>query len=76
MESENIEYEVEPESWLHPNNFQAVMIIQLSRIYDLLAILARNVDAAATDTLIELHENGVWLSPPPAYTPFEENDEQ
>lgn len=47
-------------------NFNAIMIIQLSRALDVLYLLARHFDAEATAAILEMHEQGKLLAPPPA----------
>lgn len=54
--------------------WQAIVLIQLNRIYDLLCLIAK--DSAGTqkvEQLIEFHKNGGTYSPPPARE-MDEND--
>lgn len=48
------------------DNTNAVIAIQLTRIYDVLMVLLSTNDPDAARKLTELHENGEFLSSPPA----------
>jgi hypothetical protein len=52
---------------------QASMFIQTMRIYDMLSIIGDKLGADAKG-LVELHQEGQVLCPPPAYLMEEENN--
>jgi len=54
------------------DNLPMVNYIMLHRIYDMLTIMANNVDAEKTAKMIEYHEQGFLLGPAPSFTPQEE----
>jgi len=54
------------------DNLPMVNYIMLHRIYDMLTIMANNVDAEKTAKMIEYHEQGFLLGPAPSFTPPEE----
>lgn len=45
---------------------EAVILIELGRIYDLLSIIAAATNPEKTRQVIELHTQGKILAPPPA----------
>ena len=54
------------------DNLPMVNYIMLHRIYDMLTIMANNVDAEKTAKMIEYHEQGFLLGPAPSFTPSED----
>lgn len=57
------------------DNLNMVNYIMLHRIYDLLALIAREVAGNDdTEKLINFHELGHLLGPNPSYTSGEENE--
>lgn len=58
------------------DNLPMVNYIMLHRIYDLLTIIARDIDQEKTDRMIAFHNEGYLLGPTPSYTPDEENTEK
>jgi len=47
--------------------WKAIVLIQLNRIYDMLALIATNTGSSRkVDELIEFHKNGGTYAPPPA----------
>jgi hypothetical protein len=62
----------EKESQSIEDNLPMVNYIMLHRIYDMLTIMANNVDAEKTAKMIEYHEQGFLLGPAPSFTPQEE----
>ena len=54
------------------DNLPMVNYIMLHRIYDMLTIMANNVDAEKTAKMIEYHEQGFLLGPAPSFTPPED----
>lgn len=51
------------------NNLPLVTYIMLHRIYDLLAVIAKNlVKDDSVDKLISFHEKGYLLGPSPSYS--------
>jgi len=62
--------EKEPQSI--EDNLPMVNYIMLHRIYDMLTIMANNVDAEKTAKMIEYHEQGFLLGPAPSFTPPED----
>ena len=53
----------EKESQSIEDNLPMVNYIMLHRIYDMLTIMANNVDAEKTAKMIEYHEQGFLLGP-------------
>lgn len=53
---------------LEVQDFNPYIFIQLSRIYDLLAIIARQVDKAGAEEILQLHEEGKLFGAPPSLT--------
>lgn len=45
---------------------EVVNYIVLSRIYDALIVLLRNINPEEAEALVEAHEKGLLLAPPPA----------
>jgi len=62
----------EKESQSIEDNLPMVNYIMLHRIYDMLTIMANNVDAEKTAKMIEYHEQGFLLGPAPSFTPPED----
>ena len=62
----------EKESQSIEDNLPMVNYIMLHRIYDMLTIMANNVDAEKTAKMIEYHEQGFLLGPAPSFTPTED----
>ncbi len=62
----------EKESQSIEDNLPMVNYIMLHRIYDMLTIMANNVDAEKTAKMIEYHEQGFLLGPSPSFTPPED----
>jgi hypothetical protein len=62
----------EKESQSIEDNLPMVNYIMLHRIYDMLTIMANNVDAEKTAKMIEYHEQGFLLGPAPSFTPSED----
>jgi hypothetical protein len=56
-----------------PENFGAVVIIQLMRLYDVQMALLSCYDPEKAGMLAEMHERGLSFTPPPAFS--EELDE-
>ncbi len=52
---------------MDPRNAWPITYIMLNRIYDLMVVIAANADSETTEQLVELHKNGMWYSPLPAY---------
>lgn len=46
--------------------FQSIVLVSLSRIYDVLLIIATNLDPENTTRLLQFHEEGRTHMPPPA----------
>ena len=44
--------------------------VQLTRCYELLAIIAQHLDPEATDKVVEMQEQGVIISAPPAQVAY------
>lgn len=42
------------------------LYVQLTRVYDLIAVLAREVDEELVDKIIESHSEGIVFTPSPA----------
>lgn len=55
-------------------NFEAVVLIELGRIYDLLSILAHQASPEQFEKMTVMHEHGRILGPPPAIRTSEDND--
>jgi hypothetical protein len=66
----------EKESQSIEDNLPMVNYIMLHRIYDMLTIMANNVDAEKTAKMIEYHEQGFLLGPAPSFTPTEDSVNQ
>jgi hypothetical protein len=52
-----------------------VNYIMLHRIYDMLTIMANQVDSEKTEKMIKYHEEGYLLGPSPSFTPQEGSEE-
>jgi hypothetical protein len=63
--SEPIEHDIKEE-------FDAANYIMLHRINDVLMFLLKNVNETDADMLAKLHEEGIFVTPPPAWKPGEE----
>ena len=63
-ETENIE-----------DNTDAVNSIMLWRIYDVLLGIYSNVNPEEAQNLVKLHEDGIFVTPPPAYREGQFDDE-
>lgn len=46
--------------------FEAVVMIELARIYDLLSIIANAADPGRLESIMEMHKIGKLNAPPPA----------
>lgn len=53
-----LEEEIPGDSVFHPNNIQNVSLITLLRCYDLLAVIARGVNAVEAESVLDVHEAG------------------
>ena len=58
----------------HESNIAVVQNITLLRIYDVLAAMLTSMDEVAARRLLELHQRGGLMAPPPAYDPAEVTD--
>lgn len=56
------------------DEFELVNFITLRRIYDVLAGIYASIDGEAADRLMTLHEQGIFITPPPAYRPGEDDE--
>lgn len=57
------------------DNLEMVNYIMLSRIYDLLTLIATKlVGSDDVAKMVEYHDQGYLLGPMPSYTPNEENE--
>jgi hypothetical protein len=54
------------------DNLPMVNYIMLHRIYDLLTVIASNLEPEKTKKIIEYHGQGYLLGPSPSYTPNSE----
>lgn len=64
MEQEQLEQSTNLE-----DNLPMVTYIMLHRIYDLLTIIANNLEPEKTSKMVEYHDAGYLLGPSPSYTP-------
>ena len=48
-------------------NLAVVNYITMTRIYDALIVLLRNINPEEAKALVEAHEKGILLAPPPSY---------
>jgi hypothetical protein len=64
--------EIPEESGFHPNNFEPVVLIQLTRLYDVGMALLAAVDVEKAKGLALLHSRGDFATPPPAFKEEEE----
>lgn len=60
---------------LNPINALPVLVIQLSRVYDVLIALLRVENPEVAKNIVAEHRRGNLLSPPPTYV-FEEEVEE
>jgi hypothetical protein len=49
--------------------------VTLGRIYDLMAVVAIQVDPVKAVEILALHENGLLYGAPPAFADFKEEEE-
>ena len=54
------------------DNLPMVNYIMLHRIYDLLTIIANDIDSEKTKKMIEYHTQGFLIGPGPSFTPTTE----
>jgi hypothetical protein len=50
-------------------NLPMVNYIMLHRIYDLLTLIASNIEPEKTEKMVEYHNQGFLLGPSPSFTP-------
>lgn len=58
-----------------PDHLFPSLLIQLTRVYDVGIAILRNMNKDEADALVEFHEHGGFLSPPPSYTLEDEDGE-
>jgi hypothetical protein len=58
-----------------PENFNFVVLVQLMRLYDVGMALLSCYDAQKADTLARMHEAGLSFTPNPAFSVFEDEDD-
>lgn len=68
-----IETPAQPESAFDPDNFGQVLLIQVSRLYDVGMALLAVVDVEKAVAMAQAHAKGAILSPPPAFVEEEED---
>lgn len=69
MTNEPVEHNIEDE-------FEVANFIVLRRINDVLMFLLRDVNPDAANHLASLHEQGIFVTPPPAWRPGEDIDDE
>lgn len=57
---------------ISPTDFLTINVIYQMRIYDMLTVIARNLNKDEADALVEEHSRGRVVGPPPVYIPDEE----
>lgn len=70
-------YEEEQEGYdpFAASNVHQAQLIVLLRIYDLLAVQGLTANPEATNQVLELHQRGGLISPPPYFIPPEDIEE-
>jgi len=65
------------DSAFHPDNVLVSLLIQVTRCYDLLAILARASSPGVAAAVLQGHERGEVFSSPPFFDPsYEESEDE
>lgn len=65
----------EPKSAFDPENFAAVQLIMMMRLYDLGLALLSVFDEKKADELSEYHAQGFSFAPAPKYVEYEDTDD-
>lgn len=71
---EPVESELPDNSVFHDDNFNPVVLIQLTRLYDVGLALLSVFDADKASRMAQAHANGEVFSPAPAWTVDDESD--
>lgn len=62
-------------SALDPANFNTVLLIQVSRLYDVMMAFLATVNPQKAQELYDLHESGQYLTAPPALALASDDEE-
>lgn len=72
-ESVHQEQSSQTESAFDPDNFGQVLLIQVSRLYDVGMALLSTVDSDKAVAMAEAHAQGILLAPAPAFVEEDED---